>query len=172
MKNVTKKARNCMLKHSILAAGGCGVFKAIVPIPKAEVGALTCTTMNMCKKIAHIYGYDHLSGLTQLIGVATGAAFGVSLATDIMQFIPGINVVASMASTSILHLVTGSIMIGVFEMMDAGMIDATNLKDSKVTSIINSFAANATTLVGGVFRGDISLHSLNIISNNKTKNLA
>ncbi len=69
-----------MLKHSILAAGGCGVFKAIVPIPKAEVGALTC--------------------------------------------------------------------------------------------IINSFAANATTLVGGVFRGDISLHSLNIISNNKTKNLA
>ncbi len=157
-----------MLKHSILAAGGCGVFKAIVPIPKAEVGALTCTTMNICKKIAHIYGYDHLSGLTQLIGVATGAAFGVSLATDIMQF----NVAASMASTSILHLVTGSIMIGVFEMMDAGMIDATNLKDSKVTSIINSFAANATTLVGGVFRGDISLHSLNIISNNKTKNLA
>ena len=148
-----QEAVKCVLVHAGLAATGCGVFKAVVPVPLIEVGVLTMATKKMCKKLANIYGYDGIAGVTTLIGVAVGAGFGGSLATRIGDFIPGINVAANVASTTILHLTTGAIMIAAFELMKDGYIDPVSLTKSNSVSLVNELAVCATAMVGGVLRG-------------------
>lgn len=157
MKEAMRKARKCVIGHASVAAAGCGAFKIVVPIPKVETVVLTKTTMDMCKKIAKIYGYDKVAGITQLAGVATGAAFGITLAGGILEVIPGLGPAACVASTSILHLTTGALMIAVFEMMDEGVIDATSLNESNIISTINTLASDMTGLVGNLLRGDIKI---------------
>lgn len=155
--NKRSKAILCVITRAAAAGGVCGVFKVAVPIPLIEVGGLTAVTKNMCKKIAKIYHYDGLSGISTLIGVAVGAALGVKLATELIESIPGIGAVANVASTVSLHLVTGAIMIVVFELLDDGVISKQAINDEEsVIGIVNRLMGGMTDIVGKLFRGDFA----------------
>ncbi len=155
--NKRNKAICCVLTRAAAAGGVCGVFKTAVPIPLIEVGGLTAVTKNMCGKIAKIYHYDGLSGISTFIGVATGAALGAKLAATVLEAIPGIGAAANVASTVSLHLATGAIMIVVFELLDEGVISPQAINDKEsVIGIVNRLMGGITDIVGKLFRGDFS----------------
>ncbi len=155
--NKRNEAILCVVTRAVTAAGICGVFKGVVPIPCIEVGGLTATTKNMCQKIAKIYHYDGLSGISTLIGVATGAALGTKLASEILESIPGIGIVANVTSTASLHVATGTIMIIIFELFDEGIVPKQFINDEKsIIALVNRLMGSLTGIVGKMFRGDFA----------------
>jgi uncharacterized protein (DUF697 family) len=148
-------ARNTILGYAFGSAGVVGVFKVFVPIPAVEVGLLTAVTIGMCNKIARIYGYESLSGISTFIGVLVGAANGVKLATSTLDLIPGIGAGANAIATFTLHTVTGIALIIVFELLDAGEITNKDIQKSPI-GFINALLGAATSVIGGFVRGDFS----------------
>ena len=68
-------------------------------------------------------------------------------------FVPGINVAANAASTTILHLTTGAVMIAAFELMKDGYISPASLTDSGWVSLVNELAVCAVAMAGGRVAG-------------------
>lgn len=150
-----EEAYNIILKYALSASGACGVFKIFVPIPFLEVGALTLITKKMCSELTAIYGYESLSGMGMLYGVAIGAFSGAQLAAGILDFVPFIGACSNAIATCMLHTVTGLSMIIICEHLEDGVLSATDVKDSP-WEIINSISTCVVGLVGAFLRGDIS----------------
>lgn len=146
-------ARNCILQNAFMSAGACGVLKGFVPIPWIEVGALTFITKRMCDKIARIYGYESLSGMSTFFGVVVGAATGAKLAAGILDVIPGLNIGANAIATFTLHTVTGIIVISACELLDEGLITDKNIRNSTAGTISKILGA-VTAVVSGFVRGN------------------
>jgi uncharacterized protein (DUF697 family) len=148
-----KKARNTILSYAFGSAGVVGLFKLVVPIPAIEVGALTAVTMAMCKKIAQIYGYESLGGISKFFGVLVGAAMGVKLAASTLDVIPGLGAGANAIATFTLHGVTGIALIVVFELLEDGGITNADIQ-STPAGFVNALLGAVTGVVGGFVRGD------------------
>lgn len=148
-----ERARDTILGYAFAASGVIGAFKIFVPIPYIEVGALTWCTKSMCDRIARIYGYESLSGMSTFFGVVIGAALGVKLATGILDTIPGIGATANAIATFTLHSVTGVILIAVCELLDDGCITESDIRNSSAATI-SKILGTVTDNVAGFVRGN------------------
>lgn len=117
-----------------------------------EVGALTKVTTNMCKDIVKVYGYENISGISSFIGVVVGAATGGIMATKIVELIPGIGAAASAVTTFSLHVLTGTVITSICELLDEDLIDKSYLTNEGLKSI-NELFDLMTGIIADTVRG-------------------
>lgn len=147
------EARFIILQNGFMSAGACGVFKAFVPIPWLEIGALTWTTRNMCNGIAQIYGYQELSGMDRLIGNIISSATEAKLVSGLLDVVPGFNIGTNAIATFTLQAVSGIILTSICELIDEKTIHRNFVEDISVASI-NEILVSVTALVGEFSRGN------------------
>lgn len=122
-----EEARSTVMWSAAKSAGA-----ALIPIAIFRIPALTGITSSMGEDIMESYGYESLRGPANFLAVAIGACAGISLANEILNKFPGIGTFAASASTASLHIITGSFLIIVCEMMQAGEITDEELQDTAI----------------------------------------
>ena len=148
----SEQAVSQTLGHAITAASTSFGLKFFLPIPGIDAAPLTLITQRLCNKIASIYGYKSLRGLSTFTGVVIGAATGAKLATEVTSFIPIAGATASAIATFTLHMVTGVMLIIAFEALKQGSIEEEDLINSPVAAI-SELAEIALHKVADILRG-------------------
>jgi len=102
MEELSSKVEKTIRNHTGLAMGA-----AIVPVPVADVVAISAIELDMLRAISKIYGKDLRDDLgKQIIGIAVAATVGGGIWGAILKLIPGIG---SAAGGAIQMTVAGTI---------------------------------------------------------------
>jgi len=149
MNDVRSKAINITLFSATKAAG-----IAVIPFALVRIPLLTQTTDTMARKLAATYGFEDLAGLSGVVSVIVGAAAGVTLATEIMNKIPGVGQAAASIATASLHLVTGCCLIVIFESLKSHKITADDISSAAFIKFLKSgFVLTVAKSVAKILRG-------------------
>lgn len=147
------EARFVILQNGFMSAGACGVFKALVPIPWLEIGALTWATRNMCDRLVQIYDYENLPGMDDLISNAIGSATEAKLVSGLLDVVPGFNIGTNAVATFTLQTVTGIIITSICELLDERALSQESVKHIS-TSTIRNILSTVTSVVGEFARAN------------------
>lgn len=120
-----EKARSKVMRSAAKSAAAAAIPFALVRVP-----TLTGITSSMGEGIMEAYGYKSLRGPANFLSVAIGACTGVALANEILDLFPGIGTFAASAATATLHIITGSFLILLCELMQVGAITEEELQDT------------------------------------------
>jgi len=164
MTSKSEQAVSQTVGHAIAAAGTSFGLKFFFPIPAIDAAPLTLITQRLCNKIAAIYGYKSLRGLSTFTGIVIGAASGAKLATEVTSLIPVAGATAGAIATFTLHMVTGVMLIIAFEALKQGSIKEEDLINSPVAAI-SELAEIALHKVADILRGTSGWNQWNDAAN-------
>ena len=89
MSELTKRANNSIRNHT-----GFAMAAAIVPVPVADVGAITLVEIDMLRALTKIYGLKWSENIgKQAIGIAAAVTIGTTIWASAAKFIPGLGTV-------------------------------------------------------------------------------
>lgn len=147
------EARFVILQNGFMSAGACGMFKAFVPIPWLEIGALTWSARTMCDRIVRMYGYEDLPGMDRLIGNVIESATEAKLVSGLLDVVPGFNIGANAVATFTLQAVSGIIVTSICELLEERSVSL-GFINSITTASISELLATVTAMVGEFSRGN------------------
>ena len=86
MSAISGRANSTIRNHT-----GFAMAAAVVPVPVADIGAITAVEIDMLRALTKIYGLNWSDGLgKQAVGIAAAATVGTGIWASICKFIPGI----------------------------------------------------------------------------------
>jgi len=86
----SEEASKTIRKHTATA-----MATAMVPIPAADIAAITIVEINMIRELTRIYGHNWNDKLArQIIGIAAAAMVGGGLWASVLKFIPSLGTVS------------------------------------------------------------------------------
>ncbi len=90
MSDITERADASIRNHV-----GFAMTAAIVPVPVADIGAITAVEIDMLRALTKIYGLDWKEGLAlKAVGIAAAIAVGTGIWASALKILPGIGTVA------------------------------------------------------------------------------
>lgn len=102
MSEITKRANSTIRNHTAFA-----MTAAIVPVPVADIGAITAVEIDMLRALTKIYGLKWSDSFgKQAVGIAAAATVGTGIWASVAKLIPGL----------------GTIVAGVIQMGIAGTV--------------------------------------------------
>lgn len=86
MSRLTQRADSCIRNHT-----GFAMAAAVVPVPVADIGAITAVEIDMLRALTKIYGLKWTDQLgKQALGIAAAATGGTAIWASIAKLVPGL----------------------------------------------------------------------------------
>jgi uncharacterized protein (DUF697 family) len=117
MSKITERANATIRNHT-----GFAMAAAVVPIPFADVGAITAVEIDMLRSLTKIYGLTWSENLgKQAVGTAAAVMIGTGIWGSVVKFIPGLgSVVGGLIQMSIAGSVCYALGIAYKTHLDTG----------------------------------------------------
>lgn len=85
MSDITSRADSTIRNHT-----GFAMAAAVIPVPIADLGAITLVETDMLRALTKIYGLKWSDGFgKQAVGIAAAVTIGTGIWASVLKFIPG-----------------------------------------------------------------------------------
>lgn len=102
MSEIHDRANACIRNHT-----GIAMAAAVIPIPVADVGAITAVEIDMLRGLTKIYGLKWSENLgKQAVGIGAAIAIGTGVWASVVKIVPG---VGSLIGGAIQMTIAGSV---------------------------------------------------------------
>ncbi|MBP7562293.1 MAG: DUF697 domain-containing protein [Candidatus Cloacimonetes bacterium] len=98
MSYLHEKSNACIRNHT-----GFAMAAAVIPVPVADIGAITAVEIDMMRALTKIYGLNWSENIgKQALGIASAAMAGTGIWGSLIKFMPGVgSIVGGMIQMSV-----------------------------------------------------------------------
>lgn len=147
-----KQAIDYALDLAATGAGASCIVKICNPLPVSDAISQVVTMKLISDKIASIYGFKALPGLTRFTAKLVGAGGGVKLASEVAMPIPFIGLGTSTIAAFCIQMSASIVFIIIFELRQKGNIPEDYMKTASPSEIAYLLRL-AVEAIGDILRG-------------------